>query len=301
MLMIESVDVKDLAWFAPGWLWLLHRDGRLVAFDTTARRTVYSTTLSPRGPLTTVAFAPNGRWLTVHPNLRDLNATVDAVLTGTTPIPEPVVRNPPGDFFVDCLYAFTPDCQFALRNVSDLADIDDQQLLRLPDLDLHALCPRPAVSSGYAAALSERFVVWYTRRFPPCREAAVLALDSGKVLATLKHTQGIRAVTFSPDGTQLATAAAGIVCVWNPETGECLRKFKAQRGSITALAFDPSGTFLAVACPDESVRFWDVASGKELCRFAWEQGPTSELAFAPDGSTIAAITPQSVVVWDVDV
>jgi WD40 repeat protein len=103
------------------------------------------------------------------------------------------------------------------------------------------------------------------------------------------------------DGKLLATAAGVTVRVWEPTTGECVRKFKGQRGNVQAIAFHPSGRFLGVCCPDETVRFWDVESGRELANYAWGHGPASHLAFSPDGTTAAAGAEQGVVVWDVDV
>ena len=109
----------------------------------------------------------------------------------------------------------------------------------------------------------------------------------------------LRAVTF-PDDRHLATAAGVTVRVWNPESGECVRQFEGQRGNIQALAFHPSGRFLAVSCRDETIRFWDVESGRELSHYAWGVGVASHLAFSPDGTTAAAGAAEGVVVWDVD-
>jgi WD40 repeat protein len=212
----------------------------------------------------------------------------------------------PDEFLVHSLYALAQDGQRALRCVGkDLSTPLVQELLGLPGLEVQGTCPGPGPGGlPYAAALSDRFVVWFNRRFPPYKEALVYSLESGGLLARLSHTAGINLVAFSRDGRQFATAAGVTVRVWAPESGECVRRFKGQRGNVQAIAFHPSPegrSLLAVSCLDETIRFWDIESGKELASYAWGVGAANRLAFSPDGSTVAAATPQAVVVWDVDV
>src|SRR5262249_47429088 len=112
--------------------------------------------------------------------------------------------------------------------------------------------------------------------------------------------QSVNAAVFSRDGRHLATAAGVTVRVWDPVTGECVRKFKGLRGNVQAITFHPSGRFLAVSCQDATIRFWDVESGREVASFARGLGAAAHLAFSPDGTMAAAGAEQAVIVWDVD-
>jgi WD40 repeat protein len=304
MFVIQQEQVRSLGWPCPALLSLVRQDGSFAFYDTatwTERFTFQGSQHAYVSPI--LSFSGDGRWLVALGGLWDLAPTVTALTAGTSPIPAPVNRySGRGEFLVNYLYAVAQDGQRALRGVGkDTKSPTVQQLLGLPGLGVQGVCPGPEPCPSYAAALSDRFVVWFKESWPPYKEALIYSLESRALTATLSHTQGINPVVFSRDGRQLATAGGGTVRVWDPESGECVRRFKGQRGNVPSVAWHPSGRFLAVSCRDETVRFWDVESGKELRSFAWGVGAAAHLAFSPDGLTVAAATPQAVVVWDVDV
>ena len=61
----------------------------------------------------------------------------------------------------------------------------------------------------------------------------------------------------------------------------------AQTGRITALAFDPSGRFLAGASEDLSVIVWDVVERRSVLATTDHDQPVMEIAFSADGSLLA--------------
>jgi RNA polymerase sigma factor (sigma-70 family) len=104
------------------------------------------------------------------------------------------------------------------------------------------------------------------------------------------HPQRIAALTFSPDGTRLASASPEekLVCLWDVAGRREVRRFTASPGS---LAFSPDGTLLAAGGEDEGVRMWDTVLGKEIYRLAddktyWTRA--CNIGFSPDGRTLAA-------------
>jgi WD40 repeat protein len=303
VFMIQQNNVCGVGWPAPGIVVLVRHDGSFAFHDTTSRSERFAFHgdhpagyVDPR-----VVFSGDGRWLIALRGLWDLAPTAAALVAGTSPVPDPVKRDAPGEYLVDYLYAVSQDGRLALRGVArDLRENTVQQLLSLPELEVQGVCPGPEPALPYAATLSDRFIVWYEQRFPPYKQAQIYALEGGVLQAILPHKQGITAVTFSRDGRLVATSAVGTVRVWDPESGECVRKFKGQRGTVRAVAFHPSGRFLAAGCPDGTVRFWDVDSGKELRRYDWAISVAQHLAFSPDGETVAASTALAVVVWDVE-
>jgi hypothetical protein len=304
VFVIEQEQVRGLAWLAPGLLAVVRRDGSLAFCDPAGERERGTFVLSrsdyidPR-----VVFSGDGRWLIAHHALWNLAPSTVALAVGGSAAPEPV-KPPEAErtFQVYCLYALDQVGRRALRCVGkDLRSPLVQQLLGLPGFTVESVCPAPDAAPPYAAALSDRFVVWFDRQLPPPKTASVFALASGAHTATLAHPRSVNAVVFSRDGRQLATAAAGTVRVWDPESCACVRQFKAQKGNVRTIAFHPLGKFLAVSCQDGTVRFWDVGSGRELRCYDWNVGAAAHLAFSPDGLTVAAGCERAVVVWDVDV
>ena len=69
--------------------------------------------------------------------------------------------------------------------------------------------------------------------------------------------EGVLAVAFSPDGTQLASAGVDrTVRIWESATGAAVRTLTGHTSRVSAVAFSPDGTLLASAGNDLKVRLW---------------------------------------------
>ena len=126
--------------------------------------------------------------------------------------------------------------------------------------------------------------IWNTTAADP-----IQVLDTGEIL-------GIWNVLFSPDGTLVAVdtqknAQSGIR-VWEVGTGrQRLAKSAFEAYWTRALAFSPSGKYLASGDEASHLRVWDIAEGESVI---WETYPTGiqALAFSPNGDYLA------VALWD---
>ena len=129
--------------------------------------------------------------------------------------------------------------------------------------------------------------IWSTVGDHPMR-----IFDTGEIL-------GVWNVLFSPDAKLLAVdtqknAQSGIR-VWEIKTG---RKLLAKSGFeaywTRALAFSPSGEYLAAGDEAANLRVWDISEGESII---WETYPTGiqSLAFSPKGNYLA------VALWDATV
>jgi Tol biopolymer transport system component len=142
-------------------------------------------------------------------------------------------------------------------------------------------------------------------------------LPTGKPLSVLKGERRSlpTCLAFSPDGKTLAVGrgalrdAAGVVDVWQLDTGTLRDSYRGHAGGITALAFSPDGKVLATGSLDRTVVLWDMATGRQRTRVlmipsfvAWA------VAFSPNGKTLAIATgpddfrlrqPGDVKLWDV--
>ncbi len=93
--------------------------------------------------------------------------------------------------------------------------------------------------------------------------------ETGALLKTLKKGggAGFRTVTFSPDGSRIATGGDDhIARIWDVESGELLHQLKRHTLEILGVAFsrDPQGSRLFTGGRDETLRVWDTESGDEL-------------------------------------
>ena len=80
----------------------------------------------------------------------------------------------------------------------------------------------------------------------------------------MKHEGDVNAVTFSADGTKIATASGdplrgtGDVQLWDVSTGKPLGQPRKRDSIVWAVAFSPDGRNIAAACGDNTVRIWQV-------------------------------------------
>jgi WD40 repeat protein len=117
---------------------------------------------------------------------------------------------------------------------------------------------------------------------PPC---AVARLGTVR----WRHPATVATLAFSPNGTLLASAGAGVVSVWDTSTGRPVPRFSS-RVEADAVAFSPDGKLLVAARGDGTLQLRDSATGTLLR----EHRPAQRLerlrpVFAPDRSRVALL------------
>ena len=132
-------------------------------------------------------------------------------------------------------------------------------------------------------------------------QVQLLDLQGGRVIATFSgHTREIRSLSFSADGTILASGAADGIRLWDVETRTRTATWSV---GATSVALSPSGATLASASGD-GVRLWDVATQAEVASYQhssarWGPGVNS-VAFSPDGTLVASGGDDATVrIWEV--
>jgi hypothetical protein len=126
---------------------------------------------------------------------------------------------------------------------------------------------------------------------------------AGKELRTLKdHSDTVYSLSFSPDGTLLASGAADrAVKVWEVVTGKRLYTLGESTDWVYAVAWSPDGRHLAAAGVDKSIRVWELSlSGGRMVHsvFAHEE-PVSKLVYSRDGSRLYSVSEGRIVkAWD---
>lgn len=86
--------------------------------------------------------------------------------------------------------------------------------------------------------------------------------QSEESLILCQHTLSIFTLTFSPDGTILASGSEdGTVCLWNVATGKCQHVLRGHTDTIYQVAFTPDSSFILSCSFDGTIKFWDSQTG----------------------------------------
>jgi dipeptidyl aminopeptidase/acylaminoacyl peptidase len=137
----------------------------------------------------------------------------------------------------------------------------------------------------------------------PREEVELIVWDVTTGRQRISHSgfQGnLSALTLSPDGSTLATAAGdGAIRLWDATSQQERTQLDEHKSAPCALAFSADGNRLASADRENNLMLWDRA-GKRL--WACSSGHDRfvfALAFAPDGRTLASGgTDVAVRLWD---
>lgn len=124
-----------------------------------------------------------------------------------------------------------------------------------------------------------------------------------RALFTLSgHMGEIFSVSFSPDGTTLASAGTdNTIRLWEVSTGQLRTTLTVQErpSNDLSFSFSPDGATLASAGTDNTIRLWEVSTGQLKTTLEGRfSGPC--LAFSPDGSILASgIHYWTIRLWEV--
>ncbi|KAJ1307677.1 hypothetical protein OPQ81_001769 [Rhizoctonia solani] len=127
------------------------------------------------------------------------------------------------------------------------------------------------------------------------KHATILGWDThtgDTVLGPLRvdgHTNRINCLTFSPDGTRIATGSNGeTIRLWDTENGTMLHCLAVQGGSY-AVVFSPDGTRVA-STSDKTLYVWDSQTGDIILGPLTHTEDIDTIAFSPDNSRIIGST-----------
>ena len=90
---------------------------------------------------------------------------------------------------------------------------------------------------------------------------------SSYYIATLEgHTNRVHSMSFSPDGTMLASGAEDhTIKLWTVAKKMSIATFEGHTNEVHSISFSPDGTMLASGSYDGTIRLWECFKKKKYC------------------------------------
>ena len=127
-----------------------------------------------------------------------------------------------------------------------------------------------------------------------------LATGQATMVSSLQSRYQGKALAFQPSGHILASSPGmdGTLQLLHLDTGQ-VTTLAGHAYGIGAAAFSPDGRTLATGSDDATVRLWDLATGQTTIILTPHGGYVVSVAFSPDGRTLASASiDRTVRLWD---
>lgn len=112
------------------------------------------------------------------------------------------------------------------------------------------------------------------------------------------HVGSVLAVAFLPDKLIASASRDCTMRLWDITTETPREIFKADLGSLWAVAFSPDGKVIATASDNYTVQLRDSATGAMLTMLTGHSDVVWSIAFSTDGKLIASASREYIQIWD---
>ncbi len=278
-------------------------DGTMAAIG--ADREIKTLQRAHIGPITSVAFTPDGRLLATaamhergghapnlvklfNPETGELLRTLNSALNehSSDDVVSAMVFSPDGGklavsggiLYHGNVVLFDVKTGKVLWSHQDIADTTDVGIAFSPDG--RWLASTGVARNGNGSRRIQRVNLW--------------DVATGKLVRTLDgHDRILMAVAFSPDGKTLASASSnGAVDLWDLQTGEVRQRLRSpdhdpRASGFVNVIFSRDGKRLAVSHSDGALRLWNPENGTLERELPLGKRRPRTIAFSPDGELLA--------------
>jgi WD40 repeat protein len=136
------------------------------------------------------------------------------------------------------------------------------------------------------------------------RSGDIIILDgnTGSQVAVLSgHTDWVRCVTFSSDGTLLVSGSDDeTLKIWDIQTGGVVKTFHGHTHYVYSVSISSNHTTIASGSYDKTIRLWNIQAG-ECCHIINQEQEVEYVSFSPTNSQhLISISGDVVHQWDID-
>jgi len=134
------------------------------------------------------------------------------------------------------------------------------------------------------------------------RDILILDAITGSQMAVLPgHTDEVRSLTFSSDGTSLVSGSYDTtVKIWDVQTGGVVKTFYGHTGRIRSVSISANHATVASGSVDKTLRLWNIETG-ECHHIIKQQSTVFCTSFSPtDSQCLISVSGTTAQHWDTD-
>ena len=130
-------------------------------------------------------------------------------------------------------------------------------------------------------------------------DVVVIRLKEKEMVAALRGHEGMpRSISFSPDGSQVATAGDGqVIRIWDTADWVPKKVLEGHTAPVNWVEFSPDGRTLVSAAEDATVKVWSSQTGEHLQTLSDHKLAVVTAAFSKNGLFLATSSQKTVKVY----
>jgi WD40 repeat protein len=115
------------------------------------------------------------------------------------------------------------------------------------------------------------------------------------------HVEGLRQISFSPEGRFLSAVSTNTLKLWNAKSGEELELLHAYSRGVSCAVFGLDGKLLAAAATGDTITAFDLATTRPVLTFRGAAPGIARLQLSADGKRLASANTNGLAeVWDAE-